>query len=174
MVAAIFAAAMSSPVLSALAETSLTMFHRGHRTGSLSDADAVVLSRTLVALWGVALAGFAIMLRGTDEGLIPLAFAMTSYTYGGLLGLFLMAAFIPRRHVRRPLLGVVASALTVVLVDNVSALVGSGTGKILAFPWLFPLGLAVCLGVSLAPFGPLKNPLDPDMPEDPDRLRGAS
>jgi SSS family transporter len=174
MVAAIFAAAMSSPVLSALAETSLTMFHRGHRTGSLSDADAVVLSRTLVALWGVALAGFAIMLRGTDEGLIPLAFAMTSYTYGGLLGLFLMAAFIPRRHVRRPLLGVVASALTVVLVDNVSALGWSETGKILAFPWLFPLGLAVCLGVSLAPFGPLKNPLDPDKPEDPDRLRGAS
>lgn len=153
MVAAIFAAAMASPVLSALSETTLTMFHRGHRAGSLSDADAVILSRALVALWGAALAGFAIMLRGTDEGLIPLAFAMTSYTYGGLLGLFLMSAFVPRTYVRHPRLGVAAAALTVVLIDNVAALGLADTGKILAFPWLFPLGLAVCLGVSLAPFG---------------------
>jgi len=153
MVAAIFAAAMSSPVLSALAETSLTMFHAGHRSGSLSEADAVVISRTLVLLWGGALAGFAIMLRGTDEGLIPLAFAMTSYTYGGLLGLFLMSAFVPRAYVRRPLLGVCISITGVVILDNAGVLGLSSGGKILAFPWLFPFGLAVCLAVALAPFG---------------------
>ena len=153
MVAAIFAAAMSSPVLSALAETSLTMFHTGHRSGSLSETEAMVLSRSLVVLWGGALAGFAIMLRGTDEGLIPLAFAMTSYTYGGLLGLFLMSAFVPRAYVRRPLLGVFTSIAGVVIIDNAASLGLAASGKILAFPWLFPFGLAVCLAVALAPFG---------------------
>jgi SSS family transporter len=153
MVAALFAAAMSSPVLSALAETSLTMFHDGHRRGTLADADAVWLSRLLVAFWGVALGGFAIMLGGTDERLIPLAFAMTAYTYGSMLGLFLMALFIPKRYIRQPALGVVASIVGVLVIDNASIFGLVDSGKLVAFPWLFPLGLGLCLGVALLPIG---------------------
>jgi peptidoglycan/LPS O-acetylase OafA/YrhL len=153
MVAALFAAAMSSPVLSALAETSLTMFHDGHRRGTLADADAVWLSRLLVAFWGVALGGFAIMLGGTDERLIPLAFAMTAYTYGSMLGLFLMALFIPKRYIRQPALGVAASIVGVLVIDNASVFGLVESGKLVAFPWLFPLGLGLCLGVALLPIG---------------------
>jgi SSS family solute:Na+ symporter len=113
----------------------------------------VWLSRLLVAFWGVALGGFAIMLGGTDERLIPLAFAMTAYTYGSMLGLFLMALFIPKQYIRQPALGVLASIVGVLIIDNAAFFGLVDSGKLVAFPWLFPLGLGLCLGVSLLPFG---------------------
>ncbi|MFZ9904956.1 MAG: sodium:solute symporter family transporter [Steroidobacteraceae bacterium] len=145
LVAGVFAAAMSSldSVLAALAQTSLTMFHRGYLDGTLSEQRAVTLSRILVLGWAIALGGFALLLAGRDDGLIPLAFAMTAYTYGSMLGLFLMALFVPRRWIRYPALGVLASILSVLIADANS----------LAFPWLFPLGVLFCLGVALFPLG---------------------
>jgi hypothetical protein len=64
-----------------------------------------------------------------------------------------MSAFVPRAYVRRPLLGVFTSIAGVVIIDNAASLGLAASGKILAFPWLFPFGLAVCLAVALAPFG---------------------
>lgn len=155
LVAGVFAAAMSSldSVLAALAQTSLTMFHRGYMDGTLSEARAVTLSRILVLVWAFALGAFAMLLSGRDDGLVPLAFAMTAYTYGSMLGLFLMALFMPRHWVRYPALGVMASIFGVLLADNLSRFGWLLDGKTLAFPWLFPLGVLLCVSFSLLPIG---------------------
>lgn len=153
MVAALFAAAMSSPVLSALAETTITMFHEGHRDGSLSGQRAVALSRALVVGWAVVLGGFAMLLAGSDERLIPLAFAMTAYTYGPMLGLFLLVLFVPRQRIVNAPLGVGVSLLGVLLIHNAQFFGLTTQRELVAFPWLFPLGALLCVGFALLPLG---------------------
>jgi len=146
LIAGVFAAAMSSldSVLAALAQTSLTMFHRGYLDGSLSERHALRLSRILVLAWAVALGGFALLLSGRDDGLVPLAFAMTAYTYGAMLGLFLMALFLPRRLIYNIGLGVGMSIISVLVLQQ------SGW---VAFPWLFPFGVMMCVVFALLPVG---------------------
>jgi hypothetical protein len=41
----------------------------------------------------------------------------------------------------------------VLVIDNASMFGLVESGKLVAFPWLFPLGLGLCLGVALLPFG---------------------
>jgi Na+/proline symporter len=151
MVAALFAAAMSSPVLSALAETTLTMFHEGHREGTLGETRAVALSRLLVVGWAVVLGGFAMLLSGTDERLIPLAFAMTAYTYGPMLGLFLLALFVPKERITSAPLGVSVALVAVLVVHNAAFFGLTEQRELVAFPWLFPLGVLLCVGFSVMP-----------------------
>lgn len=144
VVAGIFAAAMSSldSVLAALAQTSLTIFHPGYTAGTLTDARAVAWSRMLVLLWAIALGGFAVMLTGNETGLVPLAFSMTAYTYGPMLGVFLLALFAPHRVISAPL-GVIASIAVVLWLDQSTAI---------AFPWLFPAGVLTCVLMALIPW----------------------
>lgn len=153
MVAALFAAAMSSPVLSALSETTITMFHAGHQRGELSEARAVTLSRILVIVWAIVLGGFAVALSGSDERLIPLAFAMTAYTYGPMLGLFLLALFVPKERITSAPLGVAVSLVGVLLVHNAQFFGFTEQRELVAFPWLFPLGALLCLTFSVLPRG---------------------
>jgi SSS family transporter len=151
MVAALFAAAMASPVLAALAETTLTMFHDGHRAGTLAPARALWLSRVAVVVWGLVLGAFAFSLAGRGEQLVPLAFQMTTYTYGPMLGLFLLALFVPRARIHSLALGVAASMLGVMVVGNASQLGLAPPGGWVAFPWLFPLGGLLCVAFAMLP-----------------------
>jgi solute:Na+ symporter, SSS family len=154
LVAGVFAAAMSSldSLLAALSQTTLSMFHRGYRDGSLGDARAVMLSRLLVAAWGVVLGAFAVSLAGTDRGLVPLAFAMTAYTYGPMLGLLLLALWVPRERITSAPLGVGVSLLGVFLVHNARMLGFTAERELVAFPWLFPLGVSLCVVFALLPW----------------------
>lgn len=152
MVAALFAAAMASPVLSALAETTLTMFHDGHRAGTLTPARALWLSRVFVVAWGVVLGIFAFLLAGRGEQLVPLAFQMTAYTYGPMLGLFLLALFVPRERIHSLALGVAASMIGVLVVANARHLGLGPEGGWVAFPWLFPLGGFLCVAFAMLPW----------------------
>jgi SSS family solute:Na+ symporter len=148
LVAGVFAAAMSSldSVLAALAQTSLTLFHRGYRFGAMADQHAVQWSRFLVLFWAVALGFFAWSLSGRGEGLVPLAFSMTAYTYGSLFGLLWLSLFVAPRRIHFPVLGVVISITAVTALSMTDAV---------AFPWLFPVGVVLSVGFALLP---LKNP----------------
>ena len=144
LVAGVFAAAMSSldSVLAALAQTTLSLFHRGYQAQQLTGYRAVRWSRALVLLWACILGVFAWSLAGRGEGLVALAFSMTAYSYGSLLGLLLLALCVSRQRIHSLGLGVGASIL------GVSVL--SATG-VVAFPWLFPAGVALAIGGALLP-----------------------
>lgn len=144
LIAGVFAAAMSSldSVLAALAQTTLSLFHRRYRDGQLTGHGAVRWSRAVVLLWASILGVFAWSLAGRGEGLVALAFSMTAYSYGSLLGLLLLALFVSRKRIHSLGLGVGASIL------GVSVL--SATGAV-AFPWLFPVGVVLAIGGALLP-----------------------
>jgi Na+/proline symporter len=135
------------------------MFHDGHRRGELSESRAVFLSRVLVIGWGVVLGGFAVALSGSDERLIPLAFAMTAYTYGPMLGLFLLALFVPKERITSAPLGVAVALVGVLLVHNAQFFGFTEQRELVAFPWLFPLGVGLCLIFSVLPWGRQRRPL---------------
>lgn len=98
ILAGIFAAAISSldSILAALSQTTLSMMRRTDQEQTEEEhARLVKLSRILVLVWGFFLTGFTFVLNyvkeQTDVNILPLAFGMTSYTVGPLLGMFLVA-----------------------------------------------------------------------------------
>ena len=98
ILAGIFAAAISSldSILAALSQTTLSLFHQTDRERTDEEHGRLVkLSRLLVLFWGVVLTGFTFVLFAVKEKtqvpILPLAFGMTTYTVGPLLGMFLVA-----------------------------------------------------------------------------------
>jgi SSS family transporter len=98
ILAGIFAAAISSldSILAALSQTTLSLFAKtDHEYTEEEHKRLVRLSRILVLVWGVFLTGFTFALLAvkekTEVNILPLAFGMTTYTVGPLLGMFFMA-----------------------------------------------------------------------------------
>ena len=97
LLAGVFAASISSldSILAALSQTTLSLFyHPEDKTDDeLEQLNLVWKSRLLVIFWGIALTGFTLLLNVARQGIpiLPLAFGMTSYTVGPLLGLMVCA-----------------------------------------------------------------------------------
>lgn len=94
----IFAAAISSldSILAALSQTTVSVLHKGVDSDNSEDQRHLVSkSRMWVVIWGVFLTGFTLLMQvvkeNTDVEILPLAFGMTTYTMGPLLGMFLCA-----------------------------------------------------------------------------------
>jgi SSS family transporter len=119
ILAGIFAAAISSldSILAALSQTTLSLFRKTGETPTEATGQRdLYLSRLLVIGWGLALSAFAIALdsmRG-EVNVVVLAFGMTSYTVGPMLGFFLAAFFTPRASLRGLALGFALSFALVV------------------------------------------------------------
>jgi SSS family solute:Na+ symporter len=95
IVASLFAAAISSldSVLSALGQTTINLAYRPLRPQA-SEASVLRASRCAIVIWGAVLCGmalFCIELSRSYANLVDLALSMPSYTYGALLGTFLLA-----------------------------------------------------------------------------------
>lgn len=94
----VFAAAISSldSILAALSQTTVSVLHRNIDSENSEDQrNLVSKSRMWVIIWGVFLTGFTLLMQVIKEQtgvkVLPLAFGMTSYTMGPLLGMFLCA-----------------------------------------------------------------------------------
>ncbi len=118
ILAGVFAAAISSldSILAALSQTTLSLlYHPEEKSDAeLERIGLVWKSRLLVVGWGLALTAFTFLLYIARQGIpiLPLAFGMTSYTVGPLLGLFL-CAFWQVGSVRGAILG---ACLSIALV----------------------------------------------------------
>lgn len=118
VMAAIFAAAISTieSALAALAQATQANIPASLRARLNTPAREVVASRFLVIAWGVALTAFAMycdVLRQRYNDLIQFALAIAAYTYGGLLGTFLLAFLPTRRNDLGLIWGVPLAMLTV-------------------------------------------------------------
>jgi Na+/proline symporter len=106
-----------------------------------SDTAMLRISRMTTLLWAGALVGFASMFTNTHSPVIVLGLSITGYTYGALLGAFLLGLLVRRANQRD---GVVAFVATLVVM----AVVVLGVkfhGSALAFPWYVPIGVAITL-----------------------------
>lgn len=116
--AGLFAAAITSldSTLAALSQTSISTFYQRLKPGK-SEAHYLFASRVFVVLWGIVLCGFALFcdtLKDRHQNLIDLALSMSAYTYGALLGTFLVAFLPLKADDRGVLFGVPSAVLTIV------------------------------------------------------------
>jgi len=108
--------------------------------------------------WGIALILVAIGLQAVrgEINLLSLAFGMVTYTYGPLLGAFLLALSPVQRDIRGVIIGAVISILLVMWVRpdfyNILAAFGAITPDQAAawrprlnFAWLFPVTCLITL-----------------------------
>jgi SSS family transporter len=160
LIAGILSAAISSldSILAALSQISLTMFYKPFIRPEASEVHLLKISRLLVIFWGAVLAVMAWQFSASKLDLVTLAFSMTTYTWGPMLGLFLLS--IIARHYRVAGIGrSVILSIVVVLIINEPEILNPVLGTayespLLAWPWLFPIGTLCCV---LAAFrGPLK------------------
>lgn len=121
LLAGIFAACISSldSILAALSQTTLSAIYSPEKRSDeeLSQMNLMVKTRWLIIGWGVALTAFTMLLNIVREGIpiLGLAFGMTAYTMGPLLGL-MFCALAGRASMRGLMVGCGISVILVMLI----------------------------------------------------------
>ena len=155
LIAGILSAAISSldSILAALSQISVTMFYKPFLNPGDNEQHLLKIARLFVIFWGLVLAGMAWQFSASKLDLVTLAFSMTTYTWGPMLGLFLLS-MTARRYRVRGVGPAVLLSIAVVLVINEPQLLNpvfgtSWSGPLLAWPWLFPVGALCCFAAAL-------------------------
>lgn len=174
LIAGIFAAAISSldSILAALTQTTMTTFYQPYFAKGKSDAYYVTASRVMVLLWGVllSLVAYWFAILPDDYKIVPLVFALSAYTFGPMLGIFLLALLAPQCGARGLWIGVPLSVLLASFVRNVlyaryedgwpteflllwqpgdKLTAELAVSSALAYIWLIPLTTGITLGCGL-------------------------
>ncbi|MDX1546269.1 MAG: sodium:solute symporter, partial [Rhodothermales bacterium] len=165
ILAGILAAAMStlSSSLNSLASSSMMDLYERLGGKALEERRALAVSRWLTLFWGIIFIGFASLFQDTDNPVVELGLAIASFTYGGLLGVFLLG-LVNRRT--RQADAVVAFVVTIAVMVFVifSVWYAPAEGWVIAFrpdaaeraarglsaigwPWYTVLGAALTLTV---------------------------
>ncbi len=155
LIAGILSAAISSldSILAALSQISLTMFYRPFIRPQADETHLLRVSRLFVIFWGAVLAVMAWQFSASKLDIVTLAFSMTTYTWGPMLGLFILSILSTRYRVAGAGNAVMASIVVVFFInepETLNPLLGTlFAGPLLAWPWLFPIGALLCVTLSL-------------------------
>jgi SSS family transporter len=114
VVAAIFAAAMSSS-LNSIAATAVNDLYKPFRPDK-SDKHYFKVSHWLTLLWGVVQIGVALLIRHSKQSALGAALSVAALINGPVLGVFLVGTFLRRVSEPPALIGMVASIAVMVFV----------------------------------------------------------
>lgn len=137
VVAAIFAAAMSSS-LNSIAATAVNDLYKPLRSGR-SDTHYLKVSHMLTLLWGVVQIAVALVLRNKNRSALDLALSIASLINGPILGVFLVGVFLRRVSQTPALIGMLVSMATMLYVYFVTKI---------AWTWYVFIGSAITLVVA--------------------------
>ncbi len=139
LIAGILSATMGSlsSALNSMANSTVADLWRALGRGT-DDARALRLSRILTLVWAVVMAGFACLFTDTKGQVVLLGLGIAGYTYGALLGAFLLGLTVRRANQRDAVVAFVATVVVMTIVVRSYAL---------AFTWYVPLGVIVTLAV---------------------------
>ncbi|MFN1834645.1 sodium:solute symporter [Balneola sp. MJW-20] len=158
IVAALFAAAMSSlsSSLNSLASSSTYDIYKPYFGKNNNEAKDLKVSRILTLSWGVILMGSAIgfailqLQEGERPAVVELGLGIASYTYGGLLGAFLLGLFTEKPDKTDALIGFFTGliALLFMVQGPVQDLL-PGEGLAIAWPLYTLVGsvIVICTGL---------------------------
>lgn len=145
LVAGILAATMGSlsSALNSLSTSTVADLLQAWAGRTPGPETMLKIARWATGGWALVMVGFASLFTTTKNPVVELGLSIASYTYGALLGAFLLGLLIPRADQ-------VAAAIAFV-----ATLLGTGWaalgidigGKSLAFPWFVPLGVLITLVV---------------------------
>lgn len=159
MIAAIFAAAMSSIAaeLNALSTATVIDFYRRHFRPEADDKHYLRVSKLATGFWGI-FACIVAMYAGSIGSLIEVVNKFGSFFYGSLLGVFVLAIGTKWATARGAFWGLLAGIITVALVNyfgeiaaflNSSVLLSMAPSLQISFLWYNLIGCAVVVLVGL-------------------------
>jgi len=131
LLAGVLSAAMStlSSSINALASSTVNDWMK---------SKSMSLARKVSLGWAVVLIGMAILFDESDTALVELGLQVASFTYGGLLGLFLLSKFKKQLRSESVIIGLIGSLGTVLILKS------AGIG------WTWFIGFAVITNLVLA------------------------
>jgi len=123
IIASIFAASMSSldSALNALASTSVVDFYKPYIRPNFSDRHYLMISRGFTLLWGAILVGLAFLAKGWGS-VLEVGLKVASFTYGALLGVFLLGMLTRASSEKGTTWGMLAGIVAVLLVSRFTAI----------------------------------------------------
>ena len=164
VVAAIFAAAMSSS-LNSIAATALNDLYKPLRP-RMQDKHYLKVSHLLTLLWGIVQIGVALVLRNRNRSALDLALSIASLINGPILGAFLVGTFLKRVSQTPALIGMLVSLVVMLYIYFATRI---------AWTWYVFIGSIVTLivaGLASFAFAPAsahrRNQLAPDESEAPE------
>ena len=118
LLAGIVAAAMStlSSSLNALAGSTLMDLLERFGARPRTDAQSLALSRVLTLVWAGVFVGFAMLFTGLDNPVVELGLGIAGFTYGGLLGAFVLGLVSQRAREADALVAFAVAIAAMVLV----------------------------------------------------------
>jgi SSS family transporter len=159
VVAAILAAAMSTQAgtINALAAATTHDLYLPMSGRRADDPRTLRVGKAAALAWGLALTGGALLYRAQGTPVVVIALSIASFTYGGILGGFLLGLVSKRATQRDAIVAISTGIATMVLVvfaaplsSNVPALAGllrPFTG--IAWPWYVLIGTTITVGTGL-------------------------
>ncbi len=118
IIAGLLAAAMStlSGSISALSSTLVGDIYKPYWGKNKTDSQLLNVSRVVALLWAVILVLSAFVFMKSDRAVVELGLSIASFTYGGLLGTFLLGIFFNRTRQKDAIAGFAAGILGMVFV----------------------------------------------------------
>jgi len=133
LLAGILSAAMStlSSSINSLASSTITDWFKG-------EAD-LKKSRIVSGIWAIVLIGIALVFDEGDSAIVIMGLTIASFTYGGLLGLFLLSKLDASFHQTSLILGLISSCLIVFYLKQIG----------LAWTWFILVSVFVNVGITM-------------------------
>jgi len=125
IIAGLFAAAMSTLAgsMSSLSSSSMMDLYTPLSGKVLSEEKKLKISRLLTILWAGLLVISALFFMGSSRAVVEVALSIASFTYGGLLGVFLLGILVSKAKQEDALAGFVAGILVMVTVITLNLFV---------------------------------------------------
>jgi solute:Na+ symporter, SSS family len=136
LTAAIVAAGMAnlSSALNALSSSSVMDFYRPWVRPGQEENHYMRVSRGMTVFWGVVLIVFALVAHWLRESVLVLALTISSFPYGSMLGIFLLAVLVKKAHAKGTLLGAAVGLVVLTAVMEFTTI---------AWTWYVAIGTVV-------------------------------
>ena len=179
LVAAIIAATMSthSGAINSLAAATTHDIYMPLTKRTADDPVTFRMGRRFALMWGVVLTAGALLFKEQGTPVVVVALGIASFTYGGLLGAFILGNFWARAEQRDAILGMlvgIAAMSFVVFAKQLSAAYPSLSSTLgplarVAWPWYVLIGTTITVSVGMLsslthPLRPLRPAATPDSP----------
>lgn len=138
MIAGIFAAALSTLAgsISSLSSSTMIDLFLNNKKENLDESSKLFYSRIYTILWTVFLIGSAVFFMNTNKAVVELALSISSFTFGGMLGTFLLGIFNKKASKKIALISFIISIIVVSLFIIF---------KIVAWTWYVFIGVGTVL-----------------------------
>lgn len=142
IIAGVFAAALSTLAgsISSLSSSTMIDLFLNNKNETLDEKTKLRYSRLFTVIWTVILVGSALFFMNTDKAVVELALSISSFTFGGMLGTFLLGIFNKKVNEKTALISFVIG----ISVVSIFILL-----KLVAWTWFVFIGVATVLIVGL-------------------------